>query len=64
MMTHKDDQNALAEAYERKQRRVRPEVLNQDALDRVASNHAKELIELGAKSKASSRPAGKAMDLE
>lgn len=56
MMTHKNDQDAAAESYVRKQRRARPEFLNQDILDRVASAHAKELIDLGAKSKASSRP--------
>lgn len=58
-MTHKNYQNAAAEAYERKHRRFRPEFLNQDTVDRVASDHAKELIELGAKSVASSRSAGK-----
>lgn len=62
MMTHKNDQDAAAEAYVRKQRRTRPEFLNQDTLDRVASVHAKELIELGAKSKASSRSEGNATD--
>ena len=64
MMTHKNDQDAAAESYVRKQRRARPEFLNQDTLDRVASAHAKELIDLGAKSKASSRPEGKATDFE
>ena len=55
MMTHKNDQDAAAESYVRKQRRARPEFLNQDTLDRVASAHAKELIDQGATSKASSR---------
>lgn len=63
-MALKNDQSAAAEAYGRKQRRVRPEFLNQETLDRVASAHAKVLIELGVKSKASSRPAGKATDFE
>lgn len=49
-MTHKDDQHAATEAYERKQGQVRPEFLNQDTLNRVAHDHAKDLIELGAKS--------------
>lgn len=52
MMTHKKDQDAAVEAYVRKQLRARPEFLNQDTLDRLASVHAKELIELGAKSAA------------
>ena len=50
MMTHNDDQHAATEAFERKQGRVRPEFLNQDTLDRVAHDHAKDFIELGAKS--------------
>lgn len=49
-MTHNDDQHAATEAFERKQDRVRPEFLNQDTLDRVAHDHAKDLIELGTKS--------------
>ncbi len=51
-MTHKVDQHAATEAYERKQRRARPEFLNQETLDRVAHDHAKDIIELGAKSTA------------
>lgn len=50
MTTHNDDQHAATEAFERKQDRVRPEFLNQDTLDRVAHDHAKDFIELGAKS--------------
>ncbi|BAW24367.1 TPA: hypothetical protein ACHTCR_004200 [Pseudomonas putida] len=50
MTTHNDDQHAATEAYERKQGRGRPEFLNQDTLDRVAHDHAKDLVELGAKS--------------
>lgn len=49
-MTHKDDQDAAIDALKRKQGRTRPEVLNQDTLDRVAHDHAKELIKLGAQS--------------
>lgn len=49
-MTHKDDQHAATEAFERKQGRVRPEFLNQETLDHVAHDHAKDLVELGAKS--------------
>ena len=50
-MTHNDDQNSAFDAYERKQARIRPEFLNQETLDRVARDHAREFIELGAKSK-------------
>ncbi|AGZ36368.1 hypothetical protein PVLB_17935 [Pseudomonas sp. VLB120] len=55
-MAHQDNLNGAAEAYERKQRRVRPEFLNQDTLDHVAHDHAKELTELGAKSTAATQP--------
>lgn len=49
-MTHKNDQHTSTEAYERKQRRARPEFLNQETLDRVAHDHANDLIKLAAKS--------------
>ncbi|MFG0863139.1 hypothetical protein [Pseudomonas sp. CJQ_13] len=55
-MIHNDDQHAAVEAYERKQRRARPEFLNQETLDGVAHRHAKDLIELGAKSSNSHLP--------
>lgn len=55
-MPHNDDQGTAIDAYERKQGRTRPEFLNQDTLDRVAHDHAKERIDLGAKSNISPHP--------
>lgn len=51
MITHNDDQGTAIDAYERKQARIRPEFLNQETLDRVARDHAREFIQMGAKSK-------------
>lgn len=45
----KGSDKQTSDAYERKRNRERPAFLRQETLDRIASDHAEEIRELGAR---------------